>query len=156
MVLLWNNDLSGYLLKFVFVLIAAPKPDYKRSINVSGNVILPHDVKLPLADGSCLNVYIQEEKFCINCTNPILGETKLLNPIVKDKRISYIMEAEISSINSVSYVLQATLNNGWCGNKEEWIRYNDFKNEYSHTVQVLEGMNNVQKDVKVDRYALRK
>ena len=155
MVFLGNNDLSEYLLKFAFVLIAAPKPDSKRSINVSGNVILPDDVKLPLADGSCLNVYIQEEKFCINCTNPILGKTKLLDPIVKDKRIWYTIEADISSV-SVSYVLQATLNNGWCGNKEEWIRYNDFNNDYSHTVQVLEGMNNVRKDIKVDRYALRK
>ena len=139
---------------FCFVFIAAPKPEYKRFINVYGNVILPDDVKLPLANGSCLNVYIQEEKFCRNCTNPILGETKLLDPIVKDKRISYTMEADISSVDSVSYVLQATLNIGWCGNKEEWIRYNDFNNEYSHTVQVLEGMNNVQKDIKVGRYAL--
>ena len=111
-------------------------------------------MKLPLAKGSCLNVYIQEEKLCRSCTNSILGETKLLDPIVKDKRISYTMEADISSVDSVSYVLQATLNIGWCGNKEEWIRYNDFNNEYSHTVQVLEGMNNVQKDIKVGRYAL--
>ena len=112
-------------------------------------------MNLPLAKGSCLNVLVQREIYCIYCEIPILSEHKIFQPQVNENRISYSLEVDIGSAAINSYTIQATLNNGWCGSEEEWIRYNDFRNEYSHTVQVDPDTTSVRKDIKMNQYIKR-
>ena len=127
----------------------------KRLIKIYGDVILPENANLPLAKESCLNVFVQEEIYCIYCEIPIFGEHKIFEPQVNDNRISYSLEVDIGSAAMNSYTLQATLNNGWCGSEEEWIRYNDFRNDFSHVVQVGPDTVSVRKDIKMKQYIKR-
>ena len=121
-------------------------------VKMIGDIILPDDAQLPLKAGSCLNVYVQEEVYCLYCENPILSEYKRYMPQVKENRLSYTLEVGIGEIKSGRFVLQATLNNGWCGSDNEWIRYNDFHNEYINSVEVQRGTTSVHRDIFVQRY----
>ena len=112
-------------------------------------------MNLPLAKGSCLTVFGQREIYCIYCKLRRLGEHKIFEPQVNENRISYSLEMDIGSAAINSYTLQATLNNGWCVSEEEWIRYNDFTNDYSHIVQVGPDTTSVRKDIKMNQYIKR-
>lgn len=136
------------------------KPNEKSTVDfttveVTGFVTIPNDVRSPLPVGSCLNMFVQESIFCLYCNNPVLGRARISNPTITNRKTPYkIKLKDIKGKNQ--FLVQATLNVGWCGVGDEWIRYNDFHNEYLHEFSLEKDQNKASRDVDLVRYQSKK
>lgn len=125
------------------------------TVEVTGFVTIPNDVRSPLPVGSCLNMFVQESIFCLYCNNPVLGRARISNPTITNRKTPYkIKLKDIKGKNQ--FLVQATLNVGWCGVGDEWIRYNDFHNEYLHEFSLEKDQNKASRDVDLVRYQSKK
>ena len=103
---------------------------------------------------SCLIVYVQDNRQCFNCDIPVLGKIRINNPKMNaDKTISYKLRFKPGEFGGPSgYSLTATLNMGWCKNNDEWIRYGDYNNDYSHTFYMQPDRSDAYRDIKINLY----
>ena len=122
-----------------------------RDVTVKGYVHLPRSFSGSLPAGSCLHMSIQENVQCEYCVNPILAETRIVNPSLEGNRIAYRMT--LSDNDEDSYIIQATINVGWCRSENESLKIGDYHNEYSYDFNLASGDTEVDKDLNVVRYS---
>ena len=119
-------------------------------MTVSGYLTLPGDMPTSLPSGSCFNAYVQEAIFCLYCENPVLGRTNVNNPRIENGKIAY--EITMKNVKRGRFLVHATLNVGWCGAGDEWIRYNDLHNVFLHEFSLNKTQTHVSQNVAVVRY----
>ena len=105
----------------------------------------------PMPPGSCLMVYTKQA--IADVGSPILAEVKIdgSNLKVHNGRIKY--ELKFTPPAFGDYILQATLNMGWCTKGDEWLRPGDYTNENAHIFLIMRGMTSSEKDIILDRHA---
>lgn len=118
---------------------------------MKGHIKLPpKSASTPLSAGSCLRVFIQENVQCEYCVNPILAEVVVRDPKVVDSQIAY--QITLHNTEEDGYIINVFINNGWCGNKKETIRYGDFGNNIVNSFSLTSGETEVDQDVVVEEY----
>lgn len=118
-----------------------------------GRITVASTVRDPLPRGSCLIVYVQEDIQCqeISCENPILGEQKIRDPRMSSRRtIDYRLQ--FKPARSGIYIVQTTLNIGWCKTGDDWIRNGDYKNDMAQQFQLRDPAMTARKDFSLKRY----
>ena len=98
--------------------------------------------------GSCLILFVQEEGHS-DAPSPILSETKIHEPFLKDEAVSYQMSF-LPPANGF-YTLHAVINLGWCKSDGDWIRPGDYINEFAVKFLVLPAKKSIKKDFTVMR-----
>ena len=124
--------------------------DDTEGVSVTGDVILPYGAPVRFPTGSCLTMFIQKNIQCYDCDNPKLTEYKVNNPKINDRRIPFKMI--LTKPEKGGYIIEAVLNKGWCKNTREWIRYEDYHNEYSFEFELKDGQLGAQMDVDIVKY----
>ena len=58
----------------------------------------------------------------------------------------------LNQFKVVPYVVSAVINNGWCKNGDNWIRYGDYHTETSHTINPLANHEKIELNISVVEY----
>ena len=133
--------------------------DAEKTLRVTGQLLFDPTIPSSLAKGSCVIITIQEDIQCQRepCENPVLGETTINDPKLNgnNKYVQYKVKFKPGSQPTAQYLVQATLNMGWCKNdgmSDGWIRDGDFHSDISHTFSISPGSNEATKDVALTSY----
>ncbi|XP_065662150.1 uncharacterized protein LOC101241534 isoform X5 [Hydra vulgaris] len=122
-----------------------------KTIEVSGLVKFPQNISLK--PSSCLSMTLHEGLYCkgITCNIPVLASYHANNLNVDASHtIHYKMSFNYSI--PTSYIVRAVVNNGWCKDNDNSIKYGDYHNEYTHTIHPLLNQEKIDFDVTLVEY----
>lgn len=104
-------------------------------LKISGKVILPLNTPRDLPPDSCLKLDIREEILCDSedCDVPSVSSMTIKEPTLSSGDAPYISYTmSLKNPTNTNYIIEATLNVGWCSNGKEPIRKGDFKHDDSY------------------------